>query len=122
MKIETKFEIGENVVLINYDKIITLPVKGIEYSNKTIQYYFSSNKAATTMDKDIIIYRDEDECFKSVKELSEYYESKQVNKWIMSNDEDYYNKDKTYEYKICFWSIMGVIAIVSIELLKNLIN
>jgi len=77
MKIETKFEIGENAVLIDCDKIITLPVKGVEYINRTIRYYFCSSKAATNLDKDTIIYRDEDECFKSIKELGEYYETKQ---------------------------------------------
>lgn len=77
MKIETKFEIGENVVLINYNKIITLPIKEVEYINRIIRYSFCSSKASSSMDKDIIIYRDEDECFKSIKDLGEYYENKQ---------------------------------------------
>ena len=74
MIIKTKFEIGEKVVLIDNNIIITLPVKEIEYVHRTIFYLFCKSKAATMLDNDIIIQRCESECFKSVDELAEYYE------------------------------------------------
>lgn len=78
MIIETRFEIGEKVVLIDCNIIISLPVKSIEYVNRIIRYSFCTSKAVTNIDSDKIIHRDESECFKSIKELAEYYESKQI--------------------------------------------
>lgn len=75
MIIETKFEIGEKVVLIDSNQIITLPVQDIEYVRGNIKYSFCKSKGLTMMDRDIIIDRYENQCFKSIKELSEYYES-----------------------------------------------
>jgi len=74
MIIKTKFEIGEKVVLIDNNIIITLPVKEIEYVQRKIFYLFCKSKAVTTLDNDIIIQRCESECFKSAFELAEYYE------------------------------------------------
>jgi hypothetical protein len=76
MKIETKFDKGENAVIINDNKIITLQVYNISYVHNTINYSFMLSKAPTLMDNDKIIYKDEAECFKSIKELAEYYENK----------------------------------------------
>lgn len=76
MIIETRFEIGEKVVLINHDKIITLPVKDIEYLNGKVRYSFCETKATTSLDKDRIIYRDEEDIFRSINQLADYYLSK----------------------------------------------
>jgi hypothetical protein len=80
MRIETKFDVGENAVIIDNNIIITIPVYNISYINKTIRYEFMTSKALSMMDKDIIIHRDEKECFKSINELTQYYESKQNRK------------------------------------------
>lgn len=77
MKIETKFDVGENAVIINNNRIITIPVHSISYTNKTIHYEFITSKALSMMDRDEIIYRDEEDCFKSINELTKYYESHQ---------------------------------------------
>ena len=74
MTIETKFDKGEKAYIINYDKVICLPVNGIEYNNGTINYSFISSKAVTGMDKDTVIYRSEESCFKSITDLANYYE------------------------------------------------
>lgn len=75
MKIETKFNVGENAVIINDNRIAIFPVHGITYTNRTIHYEFIVSKALSMMDKDKIIYRDEEDCFKSIDELVKYYES-----------------------------------------------
>lgn len=77
MIIETRFDVDEKTVIIDNDKIITLPVAYIEYTNKSVRYFFCTSKALTSMDKDRYVCKDENECFKSIKELGEYYESKQ---------------------------------------------
>lgn len=76
MKIETRFEIDEEVILIDSNKIVILSVKDIQYTNKTVKYSFLVSSAVSLLDKDKIIYRDEDECFKSAAELIEYYNIK----------------------------------------------
>lgn len=77
MKIETKFEIDEKVVTIDNNSIVILPVIGIEYVFKRIRYTLLKYKAVNFGDKNGVTIKDEDECFKSIKELAEYYENKQ---------------------------------------------
>lgn len=84
MNIETKFNIGEKVILIDNDKIVSLPVIDIEYTHKTIHYTFCSKKGLTMMDRDTIIYRDEEECFKNIMELVEFYQKELRNPQINS--------------------------------------
>ena len=76
MTIETKLNNGDNAVFIVNNKIVRFPVRGIEYKNGTITYAFLISKAATSLDRDNYEYKDESNCFKSVKELTEYYENK----------------------------------------------
>jgi hypothetical protein len=75
MEIKTKFNIHDNVVLIHYDKIIILDVKIIEYVNNKIRYGFLERETLPSEVSNKMIYRDENECFKSIKELTSYYEN-----------------------------------------------
>jgi hypothetical protein len=75
MKIETKFNIGENAFIIDNDKIISLPINGIEYISKTITYSFRIRTASSLIDKDKIIFREEANCYKSIDELSTFYKN-----------------------------------------------
>jgi hypothetical protein len=36
---------------------------------------------------------------------------------MSNNSENYYNRDRTYNYKACFWSMIGIIGIITIILL-----
>ncbi len=76
MIIETEFNKGQKVFFIENDDIISLPVNSIEYKNDTVTYSFVKSKALTSMDKDTIIYRDEDKCFASLELMFEHYENK----------------------------------------------
>lgn len=79
MKIETKFDVDENVITIHNDSIVTLPVKSFEYNSiyKSTKYTLLKYKAVNFGDKDGVVVKSEDECFKSLKELTEFYGSKQ---------------------------------------------
>ena len=73
MKIETKFDVCDPVVFIYDDKIISRTVYAIEYFNRTIQYQIRISKGFTNLDKDNYVTLSEDKCFKTLKELYEYY-------------------------------------------------
>ena len=75
MTIETLFNKGDKVILIENDKITSFPVKDISYKSGTITYSFVKSKACTSMDEDTIIYRDEKNCFKSIDELANFYKN-----------------------------------------------
>lgn len=75
MTIETKFNKGETAFIIENNDIVSFPVDGIEYKNGTITYSFIKRKALTLMDKDIVVYRDEKNCYKSIDELSNFYKN-----------------------------------------------
>lgn len=79
MKIETKFDIGEKVVTIDNNAIVTLPVQEIEYQSvfKSIKYTLLKYKAVNFGDKDGTVIKSENECFKSITELTKYYKLKQ---------------------------------------------
>ncbi|MHB8871669.1 MAG: hypothetical protein ACYC5G_04410 [Candidatus Doudnabacteria bacterium] len=79
MIIETKFNIGECVVTIDNNSIVTLPIQEIDYSSKfnSIKYTLLKYKATSFGDKDGIAVKTENECFESIVKLAEYYGSKQ---------------------------------------------
>ena len=79
MIIETKFNIGECVVTIDNDSIVTLPIQKIEYNSEygSIKYTLLKYKAAIFGDKDGIAVKTENECFESIGKLAEHYGSKQ---------------------------------------------
>lgn len=73
MKIETKFDVCDPVVFIYNDEIISRTIYAIEYLNRTIQYQIRISKGFTNLDKDNYVTLSEDKCFKTLKELYEYY-------------------------------------------------
>ena len=73
MKIETKFDVCDPVVFIYNDEIISRTIYTIEYLNRTIQYQIRISKGFTNLDKDNYVTLSEDKCFKTLKELYEYY-------------------------------------------------
>jgi hypothetical protein len=83
MTIETRFNKGETVFFIENNAIVSFPVRGIEYrggheviqKNGTITYSFLTSKAPTSLDKDRIVYKNENECFKSIDELANFYKN-----------------------------------------------
>ena len=77
MIINTKFDKGEKAVIIDNDGIKTLEIIEILYDNYGVKYNLRKSKALTMMDKDIITMRREDDCFKSIQELADFYEANQ---------------------------------------------
>ena len=79
MLIETKFDIDESVVTIDRDEIIVLTVQSLEYSSvyNSVKYTLLKYKSINFGDKDTTVVKSENECFKSLDELVEYYGSKQ---------------------------------------------
>jgi hypothetical protein len=75
MKIETKFDVCDPVVFIYNDEIISRTIYAIEYLNRTIQYQIRISKGFTNLDKDNYVTLREDQCFKTLKELYEYYDN-----------------------------------------------
>jgi len=80
MKIDTKFNVGDKVVTINYNVITTLEISAIE-CNKTknyliIRYILLVSKSIDLSSKDLTVVKDERECFKSVQEIADFYKSK----------------------------------------------
>jgi DNA polymerase III alpha subunit (gram-positive type) len=78
MNIQTKYEIGQKLFLIENDKIQSFKVNKIEAKTYNITscciiYSFITSKGLTLMDKDHIIYRSEDECFPSIEDLTKSY-------------------------------------------------
>jgi len=77
MIINTKFDKGEKAVIIDNDAIKTLEIIEILYDNYGVKYNLLKSKALTMMDKDIITTRREDDCFKSIQELADFYKANQ---------------------------------------------
>lgn len=75
MKIETKFDVCDPVVFIYDDEIISRTVYTIEYFNRRIHYQIRISKGLTNLDKDKYVTLSEDKCFKTLKELYEYYDN-----------------------------------------------
>ena len=73
MKIETKFDVCDSVVFIYDNQIISRTVYAIEYFNRMVQYQFRISKGFTNLDNDKYVILSEDKCFKTLKELYEYY-------------------------------------------------
>lgn len=79
MKIQSRFDVGQSVVFIENNEIVSYPVHEIEYVCRTIRYSFLVSKAINMMDKDKRVVRDEKDCFKSVHELANHYKQKNKN-------------------------------------------
>ena len=77
MIINTKFDKGEKAVIIDNDGVKTLEIIEILYDNYGVKYNLLKSKALTMMDKDIITTRREDDCFKSIQELADFYKANQ---------------------------------------------
>jgi len=79
MKIETRFNVGDNVVTINYDRITTLQIVAIEcYKTKNylnIKYTLLVSKSIDLSSKDLIVVKDERECFESIQEQADFYKT-----------------------------------------------
>ncbi len=69
MIIETKFNKGDNVLILNDSKLLKLPVKNIEFLNGAVYYSFLICPAATSLDRDEWEQKREDECFANIDEL-----------------------------------------------------
>jgi hypothetical protein len=80
MKILTRFNIGNVPYIIDNDKIIHhYPIVGITVvvrlnGHIDISYTLLKNKATQLMDRDTIIYRDEDSCYASSEEIIKAFE------------------------------------------------
>ena len=83
MKIETKFDVCDPVVFIYNDEIISRTIYAIEYLNRTIQYQIRISKGFTNLDKDNYVTLSEDKCFKTLKELYEYYDNIDLTKELI---------------------------------------
>ncbi len=77
MVINTKFDKGEKAVIIDNDGIKTLEIIEILYDRYGIKYNLLKSKALTMMDKNQTITRREDDCFKSIQELADFYKANQ---------------------------------------------
>lgn len=77
MIINTKFDKGEKAVIIDNDGIKTLEIIEILHDNYGVKYNLLKSKALSMMDKDIITSRREDDCFKSIQELADFYKANQ---------------------------------------------
>ena len=75
MVINTKFNKGEKAVIIDNDVIKTLEIIEILYDNYGVKYNLLKSKALSMMDKDIVTTRREDDCFKSIQELADFYKA-----------------------------------------------
>lgn len=84
MTIQTKYRIGDSVVFVYNNEIVTLEVDSIsvECNRKwqTVQYTFLINKATNSLDNDETFTVDEEDCFESIDELAEYYKKKSERK------------------------------------------
>lgn len=78
MEIKTRFDVGQQVVTINKDSIVQLPIKELEYSSahKRTRYTLLVSKAVNFGDPDSTIVKDQDECFESIAELATHYQDK----------------------------------------------
>lgn len=79
MKIETKFSVGEIITTIEHDSIKQFPITEIQIyvtGKIKIRYVLLKSKAINFGDNDSVVTKDEDECFKSLRELYEYYQQK----------------------------------------------
>lgn len=72
MTIQTKFDIGDEVFLIEHNKIMKMKIHNIFYDRKVI-YQFLLHKSRTSLDKDVYITRDESTCFKTPEDLVNSY-------------------------------------------------
>lgn len=83
MTIETKYSTGDKVVIIDSNKIVSLPIHGIEIQATKhyviITYELMVSRAATAMDKDKFTHRREEDVYGSIEEVLEVF-SKQVSK------------------------------------------
>lgn len=76
MKIETKFDKGDNVVTIFKDHVVTMRIGGVMYGKGRVSYFFCPEENTKIDLLFEIIHKDESECFGSIDELCEYYKAK----------------------------------------------
>jgi len=80
MKIETRFNRGDDVVFIHDDKLKRLPVKDVEFVGDKIRYTFVTYEhSGIGMGSDEVSTTYEEDCFGSAAELAEFYENKWKN-------------------------------------------
>ncbi len=76
MNIKTKFNRGQMVFVIDNNGIEQYPIESIEYRNGQIIYTLLIRKAQLLGDKDILIDREEQNCFKTIDALARNYKEK----------------------------------------------
>lgn len=79
MKIETKFNVGEEVFTIENNGIQKFPVKDIQVhvtAFTKIRYALLKSRSVNFGDNDSVTTKDEEECFKSLNDMIEYYNQK----------------------------------------------
>ena len=80
MKIDTRFNVNDIVVTINYDKVTALQIESISCIKTknylAIRYTLLVSKGISFDSKDVTVVKDENECFKSVQDLADFYKSK----------------------------------------------
>lgn len=76
MKIETKFDVNDDVFIIYGQSIASVVVHGITLEKGIIRYAFYPGNSLLIDGSSRVFYRSESECFSSIDELCEYYKSK----------------------------------------------
>lgn len=72
MKIESKFNIDDYVIVINNNRFVRLQIYDISYANKTFTYKLIIRKAPTSLDKDLFIERDELSCYGNPSDVYDF--------------------------------------------------
>lgn len=75
MTIVTKFNVDDFLILIENNRIIRGQVKSVNYAQSKVQYHVLLRKSTTLNDKDVYVYRDEDNCFDSIDSLAAFYKN-----------------------------------------------
>jgi hypothetical protein len=69
MEIKTRFDIGDTVLIIHDNQIVSCKVNNISYYNGIVNYELLIHKSLTMMDRDITTLREEANVSKEFEEL-----------------------------------------------------
>lgn len=76
MVINTKFDKGDFVFVLVDSEIFCLKITGISYESGKVSYSLLKKEAATALDKNEYVEKDESNCFESTVELVKFFENK----------------------------------------------
>ncbi len=72
MEIKTRFDIGDTVLIIHDNQIVSCKVNNISYYNGIVTYELLIHKSLTMMDRDITTLREEANVVKEFEELKKH--------------------------------------------------